>query len=451
MGTSFSVYMAALIACLGAVSFGYSLEYASPSLPELQEPSAGKLQLNRSQSAWFTSLIAIGGLIGAPVAGFLIDFIGRQSTLIVISLPFVAGWLLIIYAEAVVSLLIGRLICGLGVGMASLVVPIYIAEISTAESRGMLGSMNQLSVTIGFLLGAVLALGINWNYLALVGMVLPILMALGIMFMPETPRYLLAKGKRPMAIKQLKWLRGSHADINTELYDIENNLDNGQKMHFSEFKNPVLFKPLLISIGLMIFQQFSGINAVLFFCTYIFKEAGFGDPKLVNLIATSVQVGATLISVMLVDRLGRRVLLITPAVIMAISCTTFGVYYYIQPKTTTNLNWLAMLSLFVYLVAFSMGWGAIPWLMMSELFPARARGIASGIATLINWTAAFTITYSFIYMRKSMKDYGTFWFFAAWNLLAAIFVFFCVPETKGKTLEEIERLFVDRKMNTEES
>lgn len=163
-----------------------------------------------------------------------------------------------------------------------------------------------------------------------------------------------------------------------------------------------------------------------------------------------MQVVATLVGVVLVDRLGRRILLIIPAIVMAISCTTFGVYYYLQPNTTTNLNWLAMLSLFVYLVAFSMGWGAIPWLMMSELFPARARGIASGIATLINWTGAFAITYSFIFMRKSMKNYGTFWFFAAWNLLAAVFVFFCVPETKGKTLEEIEQIFDSRKRNRTE-
>ena len=296
-------------------------------------------------------------------------------------------------------------------------------------------------------------------------------MVLLMMFMPETPRWLLAHNQRQLGFQGLQWLRGPLYDTEGEICEIENNLgnfllklfinflklkylmliikfivylDQQEKSSFNDFLTPGLYRPLVIGTFLMVFQQFCGVNAVLFFDAKIFFSAGLTNAKAVSLSVGGAQVLATVISCLMVDKLGRRLLLMIGSISMFVCTLLLGVYYDIaeipleegQKRISifggsvshsvplNHISWLAVLCVIFYIIVFSLGWGPLPWLLMSEIFPPRARGFASGIVTFVNWLLVFVVTKTF-------------------------FVFFCVPETKGKSLEEIEKIFALKPISNE--
>ena len=240
-----------------------------------------------------------------------------------------------------------------------------------------------------------------------------------------------------------------------------------ERMSFGEFARPALLKPLIIGIFMMVFQQFSGVNAILFYATSIFKEAGIGHANLVSIMFGVSQFVATGVACLLVDRSGRRILLLIGGFGMCVCNVGIGVYYDLAQRgnSTTNgtshswyhsvpneqISWLAVSSAVIFIIVFSLGWGPLPWLLMSEIFPPRARGLASGICTLVNWMFVFVVTKNFPSMITAFSEQGTFWFFAAWCFLSFLFVYFFVPETKGRTLEEIEHYFMEGKFEDDHS
>ena len=206
---------------------------------------------------------------------------------------------------------------------------------------------------------------------------------------------------------------------------------------------PGVYIPLLLSLGLMFFQQLSGVNAVIFYGGNIFTEAGIHwDPNIAALIVAAVQVAATFVSCVLMDRLGRRILLLLASVFMCVSATVLGVFYYLHKPN--NLDWLPLVCLNVFIIFFSLGWGPIPWLILGEIFPDRIKGFASGAAAMCNWTLAFLITKLFSTLEVEITSYGTFWLFGGVCLFSFFFVAFFMPETKGETLEEIQQGFQRR-------
>ena len=242
--------------------------------------------------------------------------------------------------------------------------------------------------------------------------------------------------------------------------------DLQERMSIKEFFTPSLFKPLLVGIFLMVFQQFSGVNAYIFYLNEIFKRAGIHNSKDQNYASIGyggAQVLATGLACLIVDRTGRRVLLMIGGIGMFICNVLMGLYYILvktQSKDSvvnatnatlqssiahsvpeSQINWLAPTSAIVFIILFSVGWGPLPWVLMSEIFPPRSRGPASGIVTLVNWLFVFIVTKSFHSLSTTLKLYGSFWFFGGWSLLSFFFVYFFVPETKGRTLEEVEALF----------
>ena len=209
-------------------------------------------------------------------------------------------------------------------------------------------------------------------------------------------------------------------------------------MFFFNFVSGV-YKPLIISLALMFFQQMSGVNAVIFYAGSIFTSAGFGgNPDVAAVIVGAVQVVATFVSCILMDRLGRRILLLLAGSVMCLSTVAFGVYYFLD---NPNLNWLPLVSLNGFIIFFSLGWGPIPWLVLGEIFPDRVKGFASGAAAMTNWFLAFLVTKEFTQVEAAIHNYGTFWLFSGVCLLGVIFVAIFMPETKGKSLEEIQRNF----------
>lgn len=444
---------------LSALSFGYVIGFSSPALP-LMQLAKEPMYKNPDAASWFGSVFTLGAMFGCPASGWLVDRVGRKLTLLVTSVPFLLGWLTISFGESLNVLYLGRILTGFSSGMACVVSPLYIAETSTKELRGMLGSGVQLFITVGIFMVYTMGLVVSWRGLAFIGAVIPLVAALFTLPAPETPRYLLNSNQKSEALRSLLWLRGTSAVAEEECRDMEENTDIDEKVSWSEFRRPELFRPLVVSVMIMVFQQLSGINVVMFYSVSICQSAGFSYASgLAAVMIAAVQVVGTVVACFLMDRAGRRYLLIIAGLGMALSCFVLGGYYHSASLSTqlpesptsalvssnsSDLSWLALASLMGYITAFALGWGPIPMLLMSEIFPARARGTASAIASLTNWMFAFLVTKEFASLQSLFGMDGTFIFFGACCFVAVVYVYHCVPETKGKSLEDIELYFLGR-------
>ncbi|KFP40931.1 Solute carrier family 2, facilitated glucose transporter member 8, partial [Chlamydotis macqueenii] len=455
------LYLATFAAVLGPLSFGFVLGYSSPVIPELRKISDPKLRLDSSQASWFGSVVTVGAAAGGILGSYLVDKVGRKLSLMLCSIPYVFGYVVIISAQNVWMLYFGRMLTGLASGITSLVVPMYISEVSHPKVRGMLGSCVQLMVVTGILGAYVAGITLKWRWLAVLCSVPSCIMLLFMSFMPETPRFLLNRNKRSEAIAALQFLRGPHADHEWECMQIEASVQE-EGLNFSEFKNPSIYRPLLIGVALMFFQQVTGINAVMFYAETIFEDASF---KVIGVMASvvvgSIQVCFTAVGALIVDKTGRKMLLYISGIITALSTALFGLYFKMvlpnrnnssnpdvwftlnsaSPGTESSISWLAVVSLGLFVAGFAFGWGPVPWLLISEIFPLRARGILSGACVLTNWVMAFLVTKEFGDFIGFLTSYGTFWLFSACCCLSVIFTAFYVPETKGQTLEQIEAYF----------
>lgn len=221
-------------------------------------------------------------------------------------------------------------------------------------------------------------------------------------------------------------------------------------MSIKDFRRPDLYKPFILMVFQMFFQQFSGINAVVFNTSSIFDSATKAlDASTASIIVAAVMFIATIFTFFIIDRAGRRIMLMISAAFMALSTIALGAYYYakhLDEKSVASVSIFPVLCLVVFVVTFNLGFGPVPWLMMGEVFPAQARGIASSVITSINWTFAFVITRTFKGLRETIYDHGVFWLFGGFCVLAFVYVFFKVPETKGKSFDEIRRLFTNDEM-----
>ncbi|KAL9961391.1 hypothetical protein ACROYT_G030317 [Oculina patagonica] len=446
-----TVLIASFVAAFGPFSFGYGMGYSSAAVTQLENVNATDLYLDKDGITWFGSLLNIGAMIGGPLGGWMIDFFGRKIALMLTALPFSAGWLMIGFGTVEGLLHAGRFFSGLGVGMASLIVPVYISETAPSRFRGAFGAFNQIGIVTGILVSYIIGHSLNWRWSAIAGIGPPACMVILMIFMPETARWLLAHGKEERAKRTLRWLRGPDVKIETEMVEIKESLNIKEKMSFREFAKPSLLRPFAISMTIHFFQQTTGINAVMFYCATIFQKAGFQDNStMVSILIGVIQLFAAAVSVLMIDRGGRRFLLIVGGIGMCLSCFSMGGYFYITinaaPKSghALDISWVAVTSVAVYIVGFAMAWGPCTWLIMSEIFPVKARGIASGIATLFNWFCSFVITKTFSLLIDEFTEAGTFWFYGSLAFLAVVFVYFYVPETKGKSLEEIQIYFESR-------
>ncbi|CAN9512642.1 unnamed protein product [Ophioblennius macclurei] len=442
------LYLATFASVLGPLSFGFVLGYSSPAIPDLSRTSEAGLRLDDVQASWFGSIVTLGAALGGLLGGWMVDKVGRKLSLMFCSLPFVFGFTVIVAAQNVWMLLAGRALTGLASGVTSLVVPLYISEMAHEKVRGTLGSCVQLMVVLG-IMGVYLAgLFLDWRWLAICSSIPPTLLLVAMCYMPETPRFLLSRGKKREAEEALRFLRGSHAPIEWEWNRIEEACsEQSSSFHLSDLRDPGVFKPLLIGVLLMVFQQMSGINAIMFYAETIFEQAHFKESDLASVLVGLIQVVFTAVAALVMDKAGRKVLLIISGVAMTTSTTTLGVYFYMVEAQSQaggsheDLAWLALLSVAVFISGFALGWGPIPWLIMSEIFPVKVRGFASAVCVLTNWSMAFVVTKTFQDMMNTLSSAGTFWFFACSCICSVVFTMASIPETKGKTLEQIEASF----------
>lgn len=444
----FPQYAAGLAATLGALAAGMVLAWTSSAGDggiHLQERY--NIPISATEFSWIGSLTPLGaGVICIPI-GILADIIGRKYSMLLMVIPFSVGWLLIIFANSVLMFYFGRFITGLSGGAFCVTAPMYAVEIAESEIRGSLGSYFQLLLTVGILCSYILGNYVNMFVLSIISAIAPLLFFAVFMFMPETPMYYLKKGKEDAARSSLLWLRGSNYNVEHELQSQKASLEEASNNNISfmvAIRSKAAVKGLIIAYGLMFFQQLSGVNAVIFYSGQIFKDAGSSlEPAIATIIVGVMQVVAVFISTLIVDRFGRRLLLLSSIVAMFVTTLILAIYFYLMEKnaeSVTQIGWLPLVSVCIFVILFSLGFGPIPWMMMGELFAPEVKGVAASSACLFNWLMAFVVTkfYSDLENALQIKG-GAFWIFSGVCALGIFFVYFVVPETKGKSLDDIQR------------
>ena len=434
-------YLISAVAALGGLLFGYDTGVISGALLFIRQV----MTLSPTMQGIVVAIALAGAAIGAAVAGTLSDRVGRRRVILTAGLLFIAGAVISAIAQEVATLLIGRFLVGLAIGVASMLTPLYLAEISPASDRGAIVSLNQLCITAGilvsYLVGFALAgLSDGWRWMLALGAVPGIILSLGMLVLPESPRWLAGRNRIRDTETVLQRLRGT-ADISEELSTLRTDVarEGRQLAGASELLSPRLRLPLIIGIGLAMFQQITGINTVIYFAPTIFQSAGLSSAA-TSILATAgvgaVNVIMTIVSIRLIDRLGRRQLLFWSLGGMTVTLLVLAVAFYVG--TSGQLAWIAVLSVAAYVGFFAIGLGPVFWLLIAEIFPLALRGRAMSLATVANWSFNLIVSATFLNLVGAVGSAGAFLIYAVLSIAALAFIDRMVPETKGRSLEQIE-------------
>ena len=440
----------AATAALGGLLFGYDTGVISGALLFLREA----FHLSNLMMGVVTSIALAGAAAGAAMAGLLADRFGRRPILLATALVFVAGAIVSAIADSLVLLLMGRLLVGIGIGGASMLTPLYLSEIAPAKERGALVSFNQLAVTLGILASYLVGYGFAtsgaWRWMLGLGGVPGVILAASMLLLPETPRWLAGHGHIDKARAALLRLRGSGTNVDEEVRQLRADLKTDrQKKPESRLGHAAARLPLIVGIGLALFQQVTGINTVIYFAPVIFQASGLSSAS-AAILATAgigvVNVLLTVVAIWLVDRVGRRVLLLTGLAGMCISLCTLATAFLLG--TGAILGWLTAASLAAYVGFFAIGLGPVFWLLISEIFPLAIRGRGMSAATIANWVANLVVALTFLRLVDLLGRPGVFFAYAALTAGAFLFARALVPETKGLSLEAVETLWEKRAAKT---
>ncbi|KAG6518101.1 hypothetical protein ZIOFF_021503 [Zingiber officinale] len=405
------VLLCTAVAVCGSFEFGTCVGYSAPTQSEIMKD----IGLSISEYSVFGSILTIGAMIGAVTSGYIADFLGRKGAMRISAIICSIGWLSIYFAKGPYFLYFGRLSSGYGIGVLSYV------SINHYHLSARLRYDDELPMT-GFL---------------------PcLLLLLGLVFIPESPRWLAKMGNQKEFTVALQKLHGKNADITREASEIQECIEIQESLPKAGIKD--LFqrryiRSVIVGVGLMVFQQIGGINGIGFYASEIFVSAGFSSGKLGTILMGTIQVPITMVGAILMDRSGRIPLLMVSASGTLIGTFITGVSFFLKEQGMYT-EWVPMLVLcgiLVYLGAFSIGMGAVPWVIMSEIFPLNMKGIGGSLVTLVNWFGSWAVSYAFNFLMNWSAP-GTFFLFSAACATTILFVAKMVPETKGRSLEEIQ-------------
>jgi sugar porter (SP) family MFS transporter len=432
------VLLVASVAALGGLLFGYDTGVISGAILFITKD----FDLPTRLQAFTISVVLVGCMGGAIVAGSVADRIGRRATLLGAGLVFLAGALVSAFAPNEPVLLVGRLVVGIGIGFSSVVAPLYISEVAPAPTRGALVSLYQFAITIGILAAYIidyaLAGGGGWRTMLGLAVVPSLVLIFGMLAMPESPRYLfkIALGERARAeLQRIYEDPGSARDEEQSILDSLRIRSAG----FEAFRQPALRLALVIGVSLAILQQVTGINTVIYYGPQIFQMAGIASASasiLAQTLVGAVNCGMTLIAIFFVDRVGRKPLLYVGLTGMFAALAALAIAF-AQPNLSGSLGTVALGSMMAYVGCFAFSFGPILWLLLSEIFPLQVRGLGMSISTLANWVGNFLVSQFFLAMVERLGRPATFAIYAVLCIVTILFVRSMVPETKQELLEKI--------------
>ncbi|MBD8121214.1 sugar porter family MFS transporter [Pseudomonas lutea] len=444
------IFISVLVATMGALAFGYDTGIIAGALPFMTLPlDQGGLGLNPVSEGLITASLIVGAAFGSLGSGYLSDRYGRRVTLRMLSILFIVGALGTATAPSVPFMVAARFLLGIAVGGGSATVPVFIAEIAGPSRRARLVSRNELMIVSGqllaYVLSAVLAALLHtpgiWRYMLAIAMVPGILLLIGTFFVPPSPRWLASKGRFDEAQDVLEQLRDTKDAAQREVEEMKAQEKQAHKrVPASELlRQPWILKLLLIGVGLGFTAQFTGVNAFMYYTPIILKNTGMGtNAALTATIGNGiVSVIATLLGIWAIGRYGRRHLLMTGLVIVVLMQAALGCVLQFMPQNLTQ-SYTALACILVFLLFMQMCISPVYWLLMSELFPMQVRGLLTGTAVSMQWLFNATVAFLFPIAVDTIGN-PTFFVFAAINIGSLIFVFTCLPETKGKSLEQIEK------------
>ncbi|KAG7624098.1 Major facilitator superfamily domain [Arabidopsis thaliana x Arabidopsis arenosa] len=431
------VILSTFVAVCSAFSYGCAAGYTSGAETAIMK----ELDLSMAQFSAFGSFLNVGGAVGALFSGQLAVILGRRRTLWACDFFCVFGWLSIAFAKNVFWLDLGRISLGIGVGLISYVVPVYIAEITPKHVRGAFTASNQLLQNSGVSLIYFFGTVINWRVMAVIGAIPCILQTIGIFFIPESPRWLAKIRLSKEVESSLHRLRGKDTDVSGEAAEIQvmtKMLEEDSKSSFSDMFQKKYRRTLVVGIGLMLIQQLSGASGITYYSNAIFRKAGFSE-RLGSMIFGVFVIPKALVGLILVDRWGRRPLLLASAVGMSIGSLLIGVSFTLQEMNLFPefIPVFVFINILVYFGFFAIGIGGLPWIIMSEIFPINIKVSAGSIVALTSWTTGWFVSYGFNFMFEWSAQ-GTFYIFAMVGGLSLLFIWMLVPETKGQSLEELQ-------------
>jgi sugar porter (SP) family MFS transporter len=433
------VYIAVGVAAIGGLLFGYDTGVVSGAILFIKS----QFSLSATMEEIVVSSVLVGAVIGAVIGGALTARYGRRKMIMLAGIIFTVSAIGTALAPTVAWIIAARLVSGIAIGIASFISPMYIAELVPAKVRGSLVAVNMLAITTGIVVAYLVDYAFSaiegWRYMFGVAAIPSVALVIGMWRLPDSPRWLVSQSKVEQAKRALRRVR-TESDIGPEIADMQKSLGEQSGGGMAGLFQPLLRMPLIVGIGLAIFQQITGINTVIYYAPTIFKFAGIeaaGPAILAGAGLAMVMWCFHVLAIFLLDRVGRRPLLLTGVAGQIVGLAILGAAFQFQQFASFK-SYIAIGGLVIYVACFAFGLGPIFWLLISEIYPLKVRGAAMSAVTVVNWAMNLAVAVTFLTLVGVLGHAGTFWSYGAIALVAWVFSYALVPETKGKSLEQIE-------------